>query len=207
MAENFILVVEGLEAIQSIDELPAKIAESARRAVNDATRRGRKLAADEVLRSVNFPKDYVAPRNGRLEISRYATRSNLEATISARSRNTSLSRFAKESYTAGRKKAGVHVEVAPGSVRLMKGAFLIRLRAGNADLDAKSNLGLAVRTKNGKAPPGYKPTRLGNNLWLLYGPSVAQVLHSEKNAGGVATDISPRVAAMLEAEFWRQMEI
>lgn len=204
--ESFVLVIEGLDNLDTVEALTKKLPESLRRAVNAAATLGRKRAADEVLKSVNLPADYVAPRNHRLEITRYATRSNAEAVISARSRNTSLARFAQTSYAQSRaSRAGVSVEVTPGSVKRMQGAFLIKLKAGKADLDTKSNLGLAVRTKDGRPPPGYKPVQLAKNLWLLYGPSVAQILHSDKNAGGVATDISPEIADKLETEFFRQM--
>lgn len=209
MADQFILVVEGLEAIKSLDDVPAKTLRAARIAVNDAATKGRKRAADQVLREVAFPASYVAPRNGRLTVKKRASDSDLEAIISARTRATSLARFAKDSSPAGGagRRAGVRVEVRPGSVRRLPGAFLIKLRAGTASMDTKNNMGLAVRTNNGRPPPGYKPTRISENLWLLYGPSVAQAMYSEKNRGGVATDISPKIAADLENEFWRQMDL
>lgn len=206
MAETFALVIDGLEHLNSLDELPRDIVRSARIAVNDAATRGRTEMGREVLREVNFPADYVAPRNKRLFVSKKASNSDLESIITARSRPTSLARFAKSS-TPGRGKSGVRVEVKPGAVRTLTGAFLIRLRAGNANLDTKSNLGLAVRTKDGRPPPGYRPAQIGPNLWLLYGPSVSQIVFSERNNGGVATDLSPEIQQMLEDEFWRQMEL
>lgn len=206
---DYILVVEGLDVLNSLDDIPARTLKAARIAVNEAATRGRTRAANQIQKEVAFPADYVAPRNGRLIVKKRATGSNLEAIISARTRATSLARFSKDSIPAGgaKRRAGVRVEVTPGSVRRLPGAFLIRLRAGTANLDTKSNLGLAVRTKNGRPPPGYKPTKISDNLWLLYGPSVAQVFYSQKNNGGVATDISPNIAADLEAEFWRQMDL
>ena len=206
MAEAFALVIEGLETLKSIDDLPQNIIKAARIAVNDAATRGRTAMGREVLSQVNFPTDYVAPRNKRLYVSKNARNTDLEAIITARSRPTSLARFAKESKP-GRGKEGVRVEVKRGAVRTLPGAFLIRLRSGSALTDTKFNMGLAIRTENGKPPPGYKPAPLGNGLWLLYGPSVSQLIHSEKNNGGVATDLTPDIQQMLEDEFWRQMEL
>lgn len=206
MADAFALVIEGLEKLKSIDDLPQSIVKAARIAVNDAATRGRTAMGREVLSQVNFPTDYVAPRNKRLFVSKNAKNTDLEAVITARSRPTSLARFAKQSQP-GRGKEGVRVEVDRGAVRTLPGAFLIRLRAGSQLTDTKFNMGLAVRTENGKPPPGYRPAPLGNNLWLLYGPSVSQVVYSERNNGGVATDLSPDIQQMLEDEFWRQMSI
>lgn len=206
MAETFALVIEGLETLKSIDDLPQNIVKAARIAVNDAATRGRTAMGREVLSQVNFPTDYVAPRNKRLYVSKNARNTDLEAIITARSRPTSLARFAKESKP-GRGKEGIRVEVKRGAVRTLPGAFLIRLRSGSALTDTKFNMGLAIRTENGKPPPGYKPAPLGNGLWLLYGPSVSQLVHSEKNNGGVATDLTPDIQQMLEDEFWRQMEL
>lgn len=203
MAQQYLLVVDGLdEAIKSLDDVPSFVISAARMAINDATKFGRKRAADKVLRSVALPASYVSNAEGRLHIKKFATNRDLEAVISARSRATSLARFVTDS---GSRATGVGVEVKPGSTKRLKGAWLIRLRAGNASLDTKSNLGLAVRTRDGKPPPGYKPVNIrGTNIWLLYGPSVAQVLYSDKNAGGVATEITDEIADKLESEFYRQ---
>ena len=204
MADAFALVIEGLEQLDSIEKLPQDIVRSARIAVNDAATRGRTLMGRDVLRQVNLPADYVAPRNKRLYVSKNATGTDLEAVITARSRPTSLARFAKESRP-GRTKNGIRVEVEKGVTRTMGGAFLIRLRAGSELTDTKFNLGLAVRTKNGRPPPGYKPAPLGDNLWLLYGPAVSQIIYSERNNGGSATELTPEIQGMLADEFYRQM--
>lgn len=207
MAEAFALVIEGLRDLNSIESLPQDILRSARIAVNDAATRGRTEMGREVLRQVALPTDYVAPRNKRLFVSKQARASDLESVITARSRPTSLARFSKGLSRPGREKAGVRVEVKPGAVRTLPGAFLIRLRAGSALTDTKFNLGLAVRTKDGRPPPGYRPMPIGRNLWLLYGPSVSQIVFSEKNNGGAATDLTPEIQQMLEDEFWRQMDL
>lgn len=206
MADAFVLVIDGLKELESLDQLPQDIVRSARIAVNDAATRGRTRMGQDVLRQINLPADYVAPRNGRLFVSKKANNSDLEAIITARSRPTSLARFAKENK-AGRPEGGVRVEVQRGVTRTLPGAFLIKLRSGAALTDTKFNLGLAVRTRNGRPPPGYKPAQLGPNLWLLYGPSVSQIIYSETNNGGSATELSPEIMDMMENEFFRQLGV
>lgn len=207
MADAFVLVVEGLTSLGSLEELPEKTLTAARIAVNEAARSGRTLAAKEVRSQVNFPAAYVAPSKDRLSITQYATNKNLNATIRARTRNTSLARFVLGNPKPGRNKEGLRVEIKPGVVRRLPGAFLVRLRAGTeTNLDTAHNMGLAVRTKDGQMPPSsYKPKELFPNVWLLYGPSVAQILHSASNGKGVADDISGDIADKLESEFWKQM--
>lgn len=207
MAERFMLVIEGLSNLNALDDTGRRSIEAARIAVNAAARRGRTMLADEVLREVDFPASYVAPRNQRLYVKKNASNSDLEAVISAQSRRTSLAQFTTGAATRGGKK-GVRVKVAKGSGgAVLQRAFLIKLRAGSASLDTKSNLGLAYRTKDGRPPPGYVPTQLAPNLWLLYGPSVAQVLHSDTTNSGAADELSPDIAELLEREFWRQMDL
>lgn len=208
MADVYAIVVEGLESLNSLLDLPKDTIDSARIAVNHAVRKGYADAGRRIIREVNFPARYVTGKTGRLEISKFATNNSLEAVIKGRTRPTSLARFVTGNIAVGgaNRKAGVQVEVEPGSVKRLKGAFLIRLRAGaEANLDTRSNLGLAVRTKDGRPPPGYKPLKIDKNLWLLYGPSVSQILYSERNKGGVATDIQPATLRALEDEFFRQM--
>lgn len=206
MADDlYAVIVEGFELVGDIERLPKKVLESARIAVNDAARSGYAQAGREIVRQVAFPARYVTGKSGRMQISQFATSANLEARITARARPTSLARFNKGSKRIGQ-RGGVRVEVKPGSVQRLPGAFLIKLRAGRGDGE-NFNVGVAVRTKNGRPPPGYKPLPIGKNLWLLYGPSVQQVLYSERTRGGVAAQITPDIEKKLEAEFWRQMDL
>lgn len=207
MADNFVLLLDNIDVLKSLDDLPEHQKVSARIALNQAATKGRTRAAKQIRREVNFPASYLSPSNGRFAVTDKATNNHLEAAIGARVRPTSLARFAIGSRSSGEgRSAGVRVSVKPGSVQKLPGAFLIRLRAGTADLDTKSNLGLAVRTKNGRPPPGYKPARLADNLWLLYGPSVSQAFINSRNTG-VATDISPSFMDDVEFEFYRQMDL
>ncbi|MDR3474326.1 MAG: hypothetical protein P4M09_21965 [Devosia sp.] len=204
------MAIEGLDIAQSLDDLPADILRAARLAVNAAARRAYTSSGRQIRKQVNFPATYVTGQKGRLSITKFASGSDLEAVITGRHRPTSLARFVTGSLAVGgaNRKAGVRVEVKPGSVRRLPGAFLIRLRAGTeTNLDTKSNLGLAVRTKDGRPPPGYKPLPLGRNLWLLYGPSIDQVFFSATTQRGVASDIVPDIETYMENEFLRLLDV
>lgn len=208
MSEQFVLYVDAIDAIRSLDDIPAKMLKSARIALNEVARKGRTMAAREVLKETAFPTSYVSPAGGRLAVKNFASNTNLEAIIAGKTRATSLAQFLQGSSTVGgaKKRAGLRVKVDPTKgVRMLPRAFLIKLRGGS--IDSKGNVGVAVRTINGRQPPGYKPKKIADNLWLLAGPSVAQNLYSEKNGGGVFTDISPKVAQMIEDEYWRQMAL
>ena len=68
---------------------------------------------------------------------------------------------------------------------------MVRLRNGN--------IGLAVRLKDGELPINtHSEVMLADNVWLLYGPSVDQVL------SGVADDVAPGIQRSLSKQFLRQ---
>ncbi len=212
MADQMVLVIEGLETLKSLDGLGEKIIASSRIAVNKAATRGRKLMADEVLSQINFPASYVAPSKDRLHVKKPATNADLEAIIEARARPTSLARFLTKSYPTGYQPNGVRVRIQHGASRLIGGpnsrtrAFLFRLNSGTDG--SKNNLGLAVRTQNGLAPSrAWKPAPLGDNLWLLYGPSVSQALLDATGKNGAAVTLTPDIIDVLTKEFDRQMEL
>ena len=173
--------------------------------------------AKEVLRQIDFPDDYVAPRNKRLYVKERATNSTLEAVIEARARPTSLSRFLVGSYSPGYQPDGLRVRIGRGgAVRSIGGrrggdgqgtkAFLFKLNAGKGITDSKFNLGLAIRTPNGLRPSAaFKPVPLGPDLWLLYGPSVSQALLSATEKSGVAVTLTPEIQDIMSDEFYRQM--
>lgn len=197
---NYVFAVEGLDAIKSIEDVPEAILVAARQAVNRTTERARTAAAREMRLQVNFPARYLSGSDGRLQITKRAQGRSLSGVVTGRHRATSLARFVSGSATPG--KRGVRVQVKPGSARFLKGAFLIKLRAGAVGLDTAFNLGLAVRTKNGQKPStAYKPLPIGKNLWLLFGPSVDQVFRT------VAGDIAPEMAEFMDAEFKRLLEL
>lgn len=207
MAGEFVVLVEGLKGVDAaFGDLSRKTKLNARRAINAATARARTDAAREIGRQVNFPAQYLAPAGGRLAVSKFATDSDLEGRVKATDRATSLARFALGSGPVapkGSRPIGVSVEVKPGLARFMTGAFLIRLRAGAALTDTKNNLGLAIRLRGHPiANKKFQVKAFGNGLYLLYGPSVAQVFGGDT---GVAQEVSDPTAEFLKQEFERLM--
>lgn len=198
MSDAYVIAVQGLKSLDSIGDIPANIEMNAVRAINKTIERARSSAAREMRTQVAFTAGYLSGQSGRLSITRKARRGSLESVITGRHRPTSLARFASNARVS--KVAGANVQVQPGLATFLPKAFFINLRSGNTD--TKNNVGLAIRLPDGKRPSAaYKPTQLGRNLWLLYGPSVDQVLDD------VAAEISPGVAVDLEAEFLRLMDL
>jgi hypothetical protein len=196
---SYVVAVEGLSAVNAVSDLPADIATAARQAVNATLTRARTDAAREMMRQVNFPARYLTGEQGKLVINKRATNASLEGSIIGRHRPTSLARF---STSGAPNKAGVRVQVKPGFARFLPRSFLIRLRAGTASVETKSNLGLAIRLRPGETIKNKKHVvKMSGGLYLLYGPSVDQVFST------VAEDVAPSAAAFLEDEFSRLMEL
>lgn len=196
---GYALFVEGLDEIVNLDkQLDPQIVKAAYRAINATADRARTDSAEEIRRQVNFPASYLKPSQGRLLVSQRASGSSLEAIISGRRRATSLARFVT-SGTPGKK--GVSVAVKPGRNVELPNAFLMRLRSGS-NVDTKNNLGLAIRTAKGERPnSAYKPVRVADGLWLLYGPSVDQVFKT------VREDVRPDAESFLASEFYRLLDV
>lgn len=205
MSQAYLVTVEGLAELASLDDIGERVSQDGQRAINATILRARAAAGRAIGTQVKFPPGYLTGANGRLVVSQYATPNKLEARLSARSRPTSLASFVRGAppIKGGSSAAGLTVEVHPGSARFLKNAFLIRLRAGAAD-SGLSNLGLAIRLKPGERPRVSRTGAklVGRGLWLLYGPSVAQALVNASGSG-VAQDISPDLADYLEKEFIR----
>jgi len=211
MSVSYVVAVEGLDALRYMGEVPKSVARSALRAVNKTVRDGRVLVSREIRKQVAFSASYLGPSQGRLEAEPAKSVTNLEGHIKARTRATSLARFTKDSVIrkgdAPRRKKGIKLTLKPGISRYtedgqsgLKGAFLIGLK--------NNNKGLAIRSET--MPKGsYKPKRIGKNLWLLYGPSVSQVMYSARNPqnSGVAEEVLPELAVKLEAEFNRLLAL
>jgi hypothetical protein len=206
MADNYVVLISGLDALDEFDELDAKTIESARLAVNDTTRRARTMAADLIGQQLGFPTGYLSPSGGRLTIKKFATGDDLEGIITARARATSLARFTRGGAVGRPPKGaplGVNLAVHPGLAKFMKGAFLIHLPSGS-DTETLGNLGLAIRLRG-------RPVRnkkihvreIDKGLFVLYGPSVSQALGGER---GVAAELSPELSEYLLKEFLRQQE-
>lgn len=181
-----------LEYVQAVPELAE---EAQALAVNDTARDEEVAIRRDMEAQINFPKGYLSGE--RYGIRRRATRQLAEAVISGRDRPTSLARFAGGANVANSRGRPIFVRVKSGQTAKLDRAFLIELRNGN--------VGLAIRLPEGQEPDkAYKPvqlTRRGGQLepiWLLYGPSVDQVLR------GVSADRAPQIAERLQRNFLRQ---
>jgi hypothetical protein len=186
------VAIQGIEAFQTVDDLPVALITAARQAVNKTADRARTAAAREIRLQVNFPATYLNPSEGRLNVASYANGLDLTAKIRARQVPTSLARFVVGSPKPFA-KGGLSVQVKPGKAAFMARAFLFPLRNGN--------MGLAVRTNGPKPSRAYLPKPIGNGLWLLYAPSVDQVFSA------VREQIAPDAAEFMENEFNRLMAL
>lgn len=190
---QYAFFVEGLDAIKDIESLDDSIKMAAVRAINRTADRTRTAASREMLAQINWPASYLNSP-GRFQVIDRAKRNHLEATIRGRRTPTSLARFVKSS---GRGKQTI-VEVTPGHAKRIgggniKSSFLLGLN--------NANTGLAVRTTGGPPTGAYKPRRITENLWLIYGPSVDQVFRS------VREDVAPEAEEFLEGEFLRLLSV
>ena len=205
MAQNFAVVVEGLETVRDFRGTTDKIRTAAQRALNKVADQQRTRAARLIQAQVNLPARYVSPAEGRLAVSGRASPGKLEAKISARSRPTSLARFVQGN--PGFNKAGVTVQVKPSQASFMRRAFLIKLNKGAGQTDTQYNAGLAIRLRPGERIQNkVRQVQLSKNLYLLYGPSVQQVF-LDNQGDGVAEDIKGETLDKLEAEFLRLLKL
>lgn len=178
--------------------------QAARLAINQVVQRsGMKLLTDAMYDQVAFPHGYL--KGDRIRVSQFAKDTNLEATIIARKRATSLARFAASGTPLGTKsKAGVTVTVHKGQSRHMKNAWLVRLNKGKSKSEDQFNLGLAVYLAPGSTLNKSSGVRHWLNaehtVALLYGPSVDQVFNE------VADDKGKTILNLVGDEFFRQFE-
>ncbi len=194
--------IDGLDRYFAL--APRATTTSVRIAINQvAQRTGIRTLRDAMEEEVAFPKGYLTdPR--RFGVTQLARDADLEAKITARSRPTSLARFASGAALIGNRGASaLTVRVNPSRRRSLKKAFLVRLRAGEGPVtDDSFNLGLAIRLRPGEVISNKtKMVPFGGGLYLLYGPSVDQVFRD------VALDKSVELADLVAAEFFRQLEL
>jgi len=194
--------------VKYLRDYPKVSRKAGRLAINDTIRRGRRMVKQEILSQVNLPPSYL--NDARLtEV--LATEKNLRGAIIGRRRPTSLARFGAEQLyqpnktRPGRKRAGVSLKVKRRRV-VIPNAFLMDLKTGAKD---GGNRGLAIRLPEGERPkrrfrakPLYKNQT--SNVWLLYGPSVNQVMSSEKNGESMIDQMKPQLNSYLNREFRRQ---
>lgn len=186
---------------EAFGKAPEAVERAAYQAINRMTRDYRVEAARQIASQLAFPPGYTSDRS-RLDVSKPAQRGSLEGRIRARGRPTSLARF-----VTGETPSSVIVRVKRGTAIRLTRAFLIRLRAGNADIETKNNRGLAIRLRPGERLRNKLfQVRVDRGLYLLYGPSVQQAFLD--NAGhGVAEDMSPALLRDMEREFLRLLRI
>lgn len=155
-----------------------------------------------IAEQVDFPSSYL--NDDRLGVTQHATPSRLEGRITGRQRATSLARFATGGTVGGKGGVSVRVKRGGGST-FMKGAFLVRLKAGTILDNDSFNVGLALRLKPGQTVIGKKDAsrmvHLDANVVLLYGPSVDQILRN-----GVAEAETPAVVDKIATEFFRNFQ-
>lgn len=190
-----------LDAISYFQQLPDTAGRAAVLAINQVARRGAlSLIKSDIMSEVSFPKDYLT--DDRLGITKLASASSLEATITARHRPTSLARFASGQELGSKRKLGVVVNVGVRGARVMRNAWLVRLTRGEPGSQDGFNIGLAVRVKPGESVPNKKGQQMTwlvpNQVALLYGPSVDQVFQE------VSGKVVEPVSEMVVDEFLRQ---
>lgn len=178
---------------------------AASKAVSTAGRFAFAESSREIRGQVNFTQDYIggaASGGNRLKIQRGMRGKFPFISISARNRPTSLARF-----VVGSAKAGKPIKVKVkrrGRTGYFDRAFEIRLRSGrtitedgfNRGIAMRLNKGETIRNKNVDAVPLDRGKN--KNVYLLFGPSVAQVFNT------VRRDVRPRIERKLVSEFTRQ---
>lgn len=189
-------------------QAPSVASRALRLAINQSVQRtGMKMARDEIRKQVGFTADYLNDPS-RLGVSKLASDTDLEASIKARARATSLARFGTGDMTPNVKRpGGIPVMVKTGKTTVLKKAFPVRLRRGASLTEDNFNLGLAIRLKAGERLANKttmkqlgKTAKDGSAVYLLYGPSVDQIFRQ------VAEDISPELANVTAIEFLRQFD-
>ncbi len=170
-------------------QMPEIATKAASLALNQvAERQAVPMIRREAEAQIAFPKGYLDNQD-RLGITRKSHPGRLEVIITARDRATSLARFAPAQTPKNTRGRGVTVQVKKGRAKTMKKAFLVNLRNGN--------VGLATRDPKLIAR-AYKPVVLARGVYLLYAPSVDQVVKT------VAVEALPDIGNLVSKEFFRQ---
>lgn len=175
-------------------------------AINDTLRYAGRTGSSDIRDQINVGRNYIGDarsKDAKLRITRYASANNPEGVLAARDNAVSLARFAVGKPTFGRTKRGPKVRVKTGSGgETIRRGFFVKLPANSSAIEAGFNLGLAVRLKPGEKIDNKRVNAkpLANGVFLLYGPSVAQVFQS------VGDDIQDPVASYLVSQVLRQVE-
>lgn len=189
--ETFVYIVEGVD----LDgDIPPTVRKAAMRAVNYATGKARTSASKKIRQSLNLPARYLTGAEGRLSATK-ATADNLEGVITGRRRATSLAQYS----SGGSRSRGARVTVKPGVARYLKRGFLLKLRSGTDG--SMGNRGLALRTDGAPPSAAFRPKKINDHLYLLYGPSVDTAFRR------VIEPLTPDIEDDLATEFYRQLAL
>lgn len=197
MSARYAVFIEGLEALDDLVDISPEIERKAIQAINKTTRRTRTEASRQIRNQIRLKASYLNQED-RLSM-KFARAGKLEGRISGRDRPTSLARFVTNKSGSVRdmnrrfRRSGARIQVKPGATRVARKAFAVPLRGGN--------VGLAIRTKGGPPQRAYKPKKLSDNVYLLYGPSIDQVFST------VREDLEDDAAEFLEYEFNRLLDL
>lgn len=202
LAVSIRIFVQGLDDVMRMAREAGTLEEDIQRiavqAVNHAADFGRTRAQEQGQREIAFPNGYLAPGAKRLQVTQRAQLGRVQATIFGQDRPTSLARFATKTTADDQ---GVLVQVRKGRTKRLRRAFFMKLRRGNSE--TQNNLGLAIRLPKGKQPNvAYKPKEIAPGLFLLYGPSVNQMLRVLAENG-----LTQTIAKEAENEFTRLMDL
>ena len=198
MVETYVYIVEGVDLK---GDVPPIVRRSAMRAVNRATSRARTKSSRAIREIAALPASYLSGSNGRLSITEKATMRSLQSEIVGRRRATSLARYTNGKVLTPqqqRRREGIRVTVKPGVAKFIRRGFLIKLRGADGDL---LNVGLAVRTNGGPPAGAFKPKKISENLWLLYGLSVDTLFKR------VIGPLTPEIEDELADEFDRLLTV
>lgn len=197
MSNDFLTVtISGLKSLRDLRDIGKKSELNAQRAINKVARDARSKSGKRLRAQIAFGARYLTGQDGKIEIAQ-ASKGHLQATLSASSNPRSLARFV---VSRSKRRGSIKVQVQPGGIRPLKGAFLLNLNGGEG-----GSL-LAVRSPT-KPPSAYRPRKLGKSIWLLYGPSVSQALISHNERKGIWVDMETEIAVALETEYLRLMKV
>lgn len=162
--------LQGRQALKRLQALPERVRKVAASATNRALRSVRAELVRQVRQQAALPAGYVREQY----TIKPAASADLDGAINARKRGILLTRFphrqlflpreegrARRGRSERKVKRGVSVTVKPGSPKVMRGGFLLGLRAGSA---ASGRQGIAVRVGKGRSA-----------IRVLHGPSPSQM--------------------------------
>lgn len=189
-----ILVTGMNEALAMLRSVDAESRSALSKAINAVADETHDLAVQKIMSQVALSASYV---KSRLYISQRASVDDPTAVISGRVRSTQLRRYqGKQLYVRakmpGKKRlAGTSVKVkAGGATKVLKHAWVMKLKYGDIDAKMGRTHGIVQRTGSGR-----------NDYRVLYGPSVDQVWNDVKD------DVRPLIEPRLAVEFLKQLGI